>query len=106
MMDIETRKRLTEKLLGERFMPGLVGFPYKHDGETISNRSFTTPADALDVMNRLAEKGKWGKFYCWASSKTVGMTSWEFDYWLFSPDETGVYRICTLAGEWLKEEGK
>jgi hypothetical protein len=73
----------------------------------------TTPADALDVMNKLVEKGKWVEF-CqsarrefWKGHKGSDFydASIDFMLWLFSPDSSGVYRICELAGEFIKERG-
>jgi len=75
----------------------------------------TTPTDALDVMNRLVEVGKWEEVYRFAtdawikSGDDLDKDPYEFrasvTAWLFSRDSSGVYRICELAGEWLKEEG-
>jgi hypothetical protein len=66
-------------------------------------RTFATPADALDTMNRLVEKGKWEEFGEWAGDQWD--RSKPFIYWLFSPDSSGIYRICELAGEFIKERG-
>ena len=119
MMDIEIRKRLTE-FLGECWHEkgdkiGELGVYCCKKCRTAFHRqsgfrTFTTPADALDVMNKLVEMGKWVQFL---RSKFYNNTD-EFDTTplldpddvknLFSPDESGVYRICTLAGEFIKEK--
>jgi hypothetical protein len=109
------RKRLTEKLLDECWHDptwtdhrGVICS--KCDIGTPNSRAFTTPADALDVMNRLVEMGKWDEFCYYCARRHVSkkdIIDWpEVVAWLFSPDASGIYRICTLAGEWLKEEGK
>jgi len=73
--------------------------------------SGTTPADALDTMNRLVEMGKWKAFYVTALCNfnipdNDADVDAQFIAWLFSPTPSGVYRICELAGEWMKEEGR
>lgn len=73
----DQRRLLAEKLLDEVFRPGMIGFPYKHDGITYSNRTFTTPDDADKVMLALGwKKGWWNDFeeYCedqWRNLRTT-----------------------------------
>jgi hypothetical protein len=55
-------KLITEKLLGEKWTPGLVGHPYTHEGITSSHRTFTTPQDFMDCFEKLVELGKWLPF--------------------------------------------
>lgn len=136
-MDIETRKRLTEKLLGGKWhafrgqsmttgkwfctcASGMdTGYFDKVKLEEHcrnNNRTFTAPADALDTMNRLVETGKWEKFLSYAicefqDGRQLDPGEWRNHIpaligWLFSCDYTdlsGLYRICTLAGEFIEQ---
>lgn len=120
----ETRKRLTEDLLGEKWHePRQVP-----DGESIYcvcgachwtgyekvNRTFSTPADAQVVKDALEKAGKWVEFERYAVAKYHEFFEWnKFDWsrdtftaWLFSytRDEKGQitgYRLCDLAGEFM-----
>jgi len=110
-MNDEIRKLLTTEVLEEKFMPGLVGYPYKHDGEVMSNRTFTTVNDAQALKDALVKMGKWDDFYLHAIGEFgqhrenyrqfffgEDFTSW---LWSYTTDDKGNrtgYRLLELAG--------
>jgi hypothetical protein len=99
----EQKKRLTE-FLNERYMPGLVGYPYKHEGVTSSNRYFTTPQDAHDLAKKLVEVGIWqGPFkeLCYHAAIRERITNgWHKVSWLL----TNPQRFCYLVNSYLEEK--
>jgi hypothetical protein len=99
----EQKKRLTE-FLNERYMPGLVGYPYKHEGVTSSNRYFTTPQDAHDLAKKLVEVGRWDDGF-----ENIAERAWlkepddkliDFAAWLL----TNPARFCYLVNSYLEEK--
>jgi hypothetical protein len=100
----DQRKRLT-LYLGEKFSPGLVGYPYKHEGIIYSNRTFTTYEDLGKLKDKLVENGEWDAFVFWMQKKfSQPFVIWdegEFTNQLFRPES------CGLVAEYLKQkEGK
>ena len=91
------RKRLT-KYLGEVFMPGLVGKPYSHDGETRSNRTFDTDADMMALFRKMVDKKEYDRFRFTTKERlTFALPVGVFDeQWLFYDPE----RFCCLVAEW------
>lgn len=98
------RKRLT-KYLGEVFMPGLVGKPYSHDGETRSNRTFTTDADMMALFRKMVDNGKWFScensfwdyaFFVWRADRDNDQR--DYSAWFFYDPE----RFCCMVAQWLE----
>ena len=83
-----------------------------------ANRPFTGPEDAQVVKDKMVEKGEWESFFIFSwdkffleqlNEKDVPC-GWDPDHvdWLFSyytdPSGNHCYRLCELAGEFLKGE--
>lgn len=130
MLNEPTRRLLTEKVLGECWHTlvnyldsGVVicscgqRFRCPDEGtfhvEQENDRTFTTPQDAQDVKDALVRAGKWDKFYAFVTGKFMifscgqgchcEMMDWLWSYVYNSAGNITGYRLCELAGEFVKE---
>jgi hypothetical protein len=122
-MKDESRKLLTEKLLGECWHELIenAAFMWNKDAPmaicscgkttycTEENRTFTTPDDMMAVKDKLVEKGEWESFdrfaygeFCRRADKfqieITGYVSAAYSNWLINPT-----RFCELAAGFLKD---
>jgi hypothetical protein len=104
-MNDDSRKRLC-KLIGRPWYPALDPHGNSY-GLPDRNPKFSTPTDAQDVKDALVEKGLWDAFLVFAFDRHH-ITAIA-DIFSCTRDENGNitgYRLCELAGEFNKEEGK
>src|SRR5271157_3069511 len=74
-------------------------------------RKFTDPRDGQAVKDELVKRGLWRKFFRYARGffdelpESIMAKYYDADFteWLFSHDEQGDYRLCSLCAEFLKE---
>jgi hypothetical protein len=103
--------KIVTEYIGERYSEGMVGLPYRHEGEIISHRDFTTWNDFGAVFEKLVEKGDFPKFEIYARIKYAnefyeyrGYHEAEYIPWLHSQLQDGTFRLCQLVADWLKEK--
>jgi len=103
-MDDETRRYLTEKVLGECFSPGLVSKPYNFEDNVYSNRTFDNRDDMMDLYQAIKKAGKWDDFdnYSWNYRKGVNP---EISHaaWLFCLSGVGYEDRCQMVAEFWRE---
>lgn len=118
-MDDTTRRLLTE-VLGEyychpdncnincsRYKKAKLGIVCT---DPIRNRPFTGPDDAQVVKDKMVEKGEWEEFVVFCmdryTKKDPGIFTfwaWLFSYYTDSQGNRTGYRLCELAGEFVKK---
>jgi len=112
-MDDETRRYLTEKVLGECFSPGLVSKPYNFEDNVYSNRTFDNRDDMMDLYQAIKKKGKGYDAYSYFRNRYLLSNSHEcicdccddFIDWLFCLSGKGYEdRFQMVADFW--REGK
>lgn len=76
----------------------------------LSNRTFTTQADMMDLYKKLHEVGKWGEFisdtyFKWEGGQMLLPAEGDFIAWLFCLSGEGYEERCGMVDEFL-EGGK
>jgi hypothetical protein len=72
-------------------------------------RTFTEDKDFFACFNRLVELGEWEKFIGYCKYTFVAICKYyvdagDYEKWLLSRTDTGHYRLCVLAVEWIRRE--
>jgi hypothetical protein len=78
------------------------------------NRTFKADSDFFAVFDKLHELGEWIEFYhfTWQrwyeipNQESIKFHPWAHTQWLLSKTDSGHWRLCELAVEYLKQKGE